>query len=152
MRTIQFRINSIGGNIEANSKHGEEVIINEFENRSTMLVFNFDKPVLDTDKVYIEFRNSKVVKYYELFKKTNTQYYIEIPREILYRGRLYIGIQHYNHEMTVLSKYMFDGYLYVNQAMDITEELMQNRPDLIAEFRYEIDQLKKEIEILKQKG
>lgn len=129
-----------------------DIKINEYENRGTSITFLFDYPINETDQLFIVFLNSKKEAFtYQLSRQANNKYFLEIPREILSRGRLYYTIQHYNGDLTNLRKYAPDGYLYINPVLDVSIETLEHRPDLIAELIYEIQQLKQRIDVLESK-
>lgn len=148
MKEIAYNINTNTGCMTlVDSKQGTR--IEELENNATKLVFKFDKPIIDTDKLIILVKNSKVSKPYKLIKKGN-KYEFELPREMLVNGRLSFDINHYNDAFLSLNKYAPESYLYVTKGLDITNDMIESRPDLFAELFYRIEKLEKEIKTFKK--
>lgn len=140
MKQLNYKISTNTG-VAVNVTENKALTIQEYENNATRLNFRFDRAVLDDDKLFIFF--GRTSKTYRLIKKSNNHYYFDLPREILKRGRLEFIIQHYDKELLNLRKYSPETYLYVTEGLDITNDTLESRPDLMAELIHRIEKIEK---------
>lgn len=123
--------------------------IHEYENNAVRLVFEFNRPIKVDDNLFIQITNSKFKKPYRLERVSSNKFYFDLPRETLVRGRLVFVIQHYDKKMINLVKYSPESYLYVTAGGDITNDMLESRPDLFAELYWRLEKLEEEIAKLK---
>ena len=148
MKQITYRVNSKTGYMTlADGKNVPR--IQEYENNAVRLVFEFNRPIKVDDNLFIHIANSKFKKPYRLERVSSNKFCFDLPREMLVRGRLVFVIQHYDKEMTNLIKYSPESYLYVTAGGDITNDMLESRPDLFAELYWRIEKLEEEITKLK---
>lgn len=127
----------------------EQPTIQEYENNAVRLVFEFNRPIRVDDNLFIQIINGKFKKPYRLERVNSNKYCFDLPRETLVRGRLVFVIQHYDKDMVNLTKYSPESYLYVTAAGDITNDMIESRPDLFAEMFWRLKKLEEEISKLK---
>lgn len=145
MKQITYRVNTKTGYITlVNGK--DQPSIQEYESNAVRLVFEFNRPIRPEDKLFIQITNGKFTKPYRLIRANSNQYYFDIPREALKRGRLVFTIHHYDPELINCQKYSPDTYLYITAAGDITNDMLDSRPDLFAELVWRIEELEKRLE------
>lgn len=142
MKYINCKVNTLKGDIVF-IKPTRDIVLNELENLSTTITFNFDVPIPKTDNLFIIFNNSGFVVTHRLVKVDENQYNIEIPREVMRKGRLYFAIQRYDMTLEQLTKYTPESYLYINKSLDISLDTMDGSPDIFAELFYRVKQLEK---------
>lgn len=140
MKQLNYHINLNTGQM-VNKTENRQLTIQEFESLTTRLLFRFSSVVKESDKLYIFF--PRATKTYHLVKQSSNQYYFDLPREILKRGRLEFVIQHYDSDLIEMNKYSPETYLYVTEGLDITNETLESRPDLFAEIIYRLEKLEK---------
>lgn len=151
MKQITYRVNSKTGYMTlANGK--DQPPIHEYENNAVRLVFEFNRPIKVDDNLFIQITNGKFKKPYRLERVNSNKYCFDLPRETLVRGRLVFVIQHYDKEMINLIKYSPESYLYVTAGGDITNDMIESRPDLFAELLWRIDELEKRLEKVEAQG
>ena len=148
MKQITYRVNTKTGYMTlVNGK--DQPPIHEYENNAVRLVFEFNTAISEKDSLFIQITNSKFTKSYSLVRVNSSKYQFDLPRETLVRGRLVFVIQHYDKEMTNLTKYSPESYLYVTASGDITNDMIESRPDLFAEMFWRLKKLEEEISKLK---
>ncbi len=57
------------------------------------------------------------------------------------KGRLYFTVHHYDEDLVQLAKYDVGGYLYVNRTLDISTNMLDERPDIFADLYYRVKEL-----------
>lgn len=148
MKQITYRVNSKTGYMTlANGK--DQPPIHEYENNAVRLVFEFNRPIKVDDNLFIQITNGKFKKPYRLERVNSNKYYFDLPRETLVRGRLVFVLHHYDKGMINLTKYSPESYLYVTAGGDITNDMLESRPDLFAELYWRLEKLEEEITKLK---
>ncbi len=116
-------------------------MLNELENLSTRLLFQFDAPIPESDKLLIMFVNGTNQWVGKLDRINNTKFSVLIPRQVMQKGRLYFTIERYDEDNVILEKYTPEpSYLYINKALDISE-VVDTKPDVFAELMYRIQRL-----------
>lgn len=141
VKQLVYNVNTNTGIIKL-ADNQPKINLFEYENNAVNLIFNFDKNINKDDKLIILFINNNGSRPYTMVRKSNVQFTIEIPRAVLCKGLLGFTIQQYD-EGNYLAKYVLDNYLVVNTAGDITEAIVENNPDLLAEILFRIQQLEK---------
>ena len=116
-------------------------MLNELENLSTRLLFQFDQAVPESDKLLIMFVNGPTQWVGKLDRINNTKFSVLIPRQVMQKGRLYFTIERYDEDNVILEKYTPEpSYLYINKSSDISE-VVDTKPDVFAELMYRIQRL-----------
>lgn len=116
-------------------------MLNELENLSTRLLFQFDQAVPESDKLLIMFVNGATQWVGKLDRINNTKFSVLIPRQVMQKGRLYFTIERYDEDNVILEKYTPEpSYLYINKSSDISE-VVDTKPDVFAELMYRIQRL-----------
>jgi len=116
-------------------------VLNELENLSTRLLFQFDQAVPESDKLLIMFVNGATQWVGKLDRINNTKFSVLIPRQVMQKGRLYFTIERYDEDNVILEKYTPEpSYLYINKSLDISE-VVDTKPDVFAELMYRIQRL-----------
>jgi len=77
----------------------------------------------------------------------SNKYYFDMPRQAIKRGRLVWHIQRYDKDMIDCKKYTPETYLYVTAAGDITNDMLDSRPDLFAELYWRLERLERHLGI-----
>lgn len=149
MKQITYRINTKTGYCKLVDNN--QPAIHEYENNVTRLVFEFSQVIPEGDRLYIQITNGTFRKPYRLLRVNSHKYYFDLPREALKRGRLVWHIQHYNSNDDC-QKYSPDTYLYITASGDITNDMIESRPDLFAELYWRIDELEKRLEKVEAQG
>lgn len=116
-------------------------MLNELENLSTRLLFQFDAPIPESDKLLIMFVNGTNQWVGKLDRINNTKFSVLIPRQVMQKGRLYFTVERYDEDNVILEKYTPEpSYLYINKSSDISE-VVDTKPDVFAELMYRIQRL-----------
>lgn len=116
-------------------------MLNELENLSTRLLFQFDQAVPESDKLLIMFVNGATQWVGKLDRISGTKFSVLIPRQVMQKGRLYFTVERYDEDNVILEKYTPEpSYLYINKSLDISE-VVDTKPDVFAELMYRIQRL-----------
>lgn len=145
LKIIKYKINTKTGYCKLVDNN--QPAIHEYENNVTRLVFEFSQVIPEGDRLYIQITNGTFRKPYRLVRVNSHKYCFDLPREALKRGRLVWHIQRYDKDMIDCKKYTPETYLYVTAAGDITNDMLDSRPDLFAELYWRLERLERHLGI-----
>jgi hypothetical protein len=142
MKLIQVRLNISTGAAKVLSN----TTLYEGEQYTARILVGFEGgSILPSDQLYIEFANKEGEnKTFNLSKDDSGRYLVDLPREILSRGKLKYTIVKYNDTFKQLQKW-YPEPLFVTIAGDIGVDSLNSRPDVFADINARLKALEDKV-------